>query len=353
MKPRVARVAHLLPALALAALLTCAASCSSASSGPSAPSIVPADAPCVTPAGKTVTLATKGATGLVVDASAVYFTSLDGVHKVPLAGGDDVLLAPMDGPHGLAESGARLFTIAEHATGGPDAQGKVPSGTALYGVTKATGAAELLVEGAFGLTLAGSSDTVYWADAKGVHALPAAGGSETITAPSGVASIEAFGVGARDIFLAVYTLQSNGRGIGSIARLPRAGGAITTIVDDVGHPFAVAVDDDHVYFASDTSTTPIRGEFTVDRVGLDGSGRTSIAAEVTRDLAVDAHALYLAASDSIVRIDKTSHVRTTLATGLDTPAFVRVFGGNVVWINATSVAGSAPNPPYAVMTVCK
>ena len=48
------------------------------------------------------------------------------------------------------------------------------------------------------------------------------------------------------------------------------------------------------------------------------------------------------------------HARRAPCTrGGQAPGYVAVRGGNIYWANASIVALSAKDPPYAVMTACK
>jgi hypothetical protein len=43
----------------------------------------------------------------------------------------------------------------------------------------------------------------------------------------------------------------------------------------------------------------------------------------------------------------------TVVSGLKSPGTLALGGGNVYWVDGTSVALSDPNPGHAVMTACK
>ena len=121
-----------------------------------------------------------------------------------------------------------------------------------------------------------------------------------------------------------------------------------TIVSGLEHPTAIALDEDAVYFNEAGSASG-----GISRACLDGSGVTMVARVLTASLAVDEHAVYFATADAIQKVPKTGGAVQSVASGLKSPGTLALSGGNVYWVDGTSVAASDPHPDYAVLTTCK
>jgi outer membrane protein assembly factor BamB len=159
--------------------------------------------------GGTVTTVLPGveAGALAVDATNLYWSAIDGLHKMPLAGGSDTLLGiPFDpepellGPvaaTALAVDGANVY-YAMNSLAGPGSVGYIPI---------AGGTPTVLASGRIGDLMAIVIDdrNVYW--------------------------VEGYG-----------TIQQ-----GAIAAVPKTGGQVTVLVTGLSDPMAVAADGTGVY----------------------------------------------------------------------------------------------------------
>lgn len=327
-------------------LLACASHSSDAPAGGGA---VVVDGPCLGSSGPTF-LVTGIARGIAVDDSFVYTATNDGIVRAPRAGGAVEKLASSGSPVALAADGTSLYFFGSHPAGAPDADGKVMSSLALYALPLTGGTPHILVDGAYGQVLLSDGTNLYSSDAAGVHQLPLAGGAGAVSMIERAATVEAMALGRDAIFLAVYTIGIGGApSAGSIRRMPRGGGAVSTIVSGLDHPTSLALDADRLYF---TDAGSFDGA-AVRSARLDGSDLTTIAMVASSSVAVDAHAVYYTSGDGIVKVDKASGASSELVTGLRTPGNLVIRSGNLYWANATSVALSDPDPPYGIMTACK
>jgi hypothetical protein len=335
-----------LPASALAlALAACGGESVGTSSVAGAP--VPADAPCATEPGIT-TLLSDYAYAIALHGGDAYLATRKGILRTPAAGGVPTLLTPDAEVDALAVDAANAYYISSHDVGAPNAEGKVGSATALYSAPLAGGPPQILVDDAFALEVATDGAWVWWTGV-GLEGLKVGSSSAPTRFPLAPAdTVEAVAVGSDSLFLAVFTAATQGLGAGSIRRAEKDGSGVTTIVSGLVHPTAIALDEDSVYFNEEGSATG-----GIWRAGLDGSGKTRLAQVLTASLAVDAHAVYFATSDAIQKVPKTGGAVQTVAGGLKSPGTVVVGGGNVYWVDGTSVALSDPDPGYAVLTTCK
>jgi hypothetical protein len=329
-------------AIALAALVICSCSHGAALTGGSSPP----DGPCVGATARgAVTLAPQSATSLAVDDHYVYFTGGHGILRVPRAGGDVTTLVEIESPSVLAIDATDAYFFGLRPAGPPDAQGKVQSAVGLFSAPLAGGDARLLVADAYGqYVVPDRAGGVYWASTGSLQHLRAGESVPTSSKLDPAPSLESLVLGSNALFAAVYSYPP---GSGSIERIPLDGGAPAILVSGLGHPTSVAVDETNLYF---TEEAPYAPSSRVTRARLDGSEVTTTFAT---GVAVDRHAVFFSTPDAVHRIDKSGGAVTTLATGLESPDYLVVTGGNVYWANATTPSGSDPSPPYAVMTSCK
>jgi hypothetical protein len=308
----------------------------------------PPDAPCATSPGIT-TLLKDYAYSIVLQSGNAYLATRQGLLRTPAAGGVPTSLSPNTEVDSLAIDTANAYYVAFHDVGGPNAQGKVSSTSALYSLPLSGGTPQILVDGAFALQIATDGVWVWWAGV-GLQGLEVGAPGTPAKFPlEPGASVEAIAAGSDSLFLAVYAISSQGApGTGSIRRAKKDGSSVTTVVSGLDHPTAIALDGDAVYFNEEGGVSG--GIF---RAGLDGSGKAMVAPVVTASLAVDGHAVYFATSDSIQKVPKTGGSVQTVASGLKFPGTLALAGGNVYWVDGTSVARSDPHPGYAVLTTCK
>jgi hypothetical protein len=309
---------------------------------------VPADTPCATPSGVT-TLFPDYAYTIALHGGNAYLATIKGVLQVPIAGGPATALASGGEAFTLTLDAKDAYYVSSHPAGAANAEGKVSSTTALYQVPLAGGASQILVDGAWGTIMATDGTWLWWGGSQlqGVRLGQSTPVPIRFPLEAG-ALVEAIAVGSDSLFLAVYAITSGGPGVGSIRRAKKDGSSVTTIVAGLQHPTAVGLDDDAVYYNDDGSPSGIIG-----RADLDGSGQTTLVKVATQSLVVDAHAVYFVTADAIQRVPKTGGSVETIVDGLKTPGNLALDGGNVYWVDGTSVALSDPNPGYAVMTTCK
>jgi hypothetical protein len=324
-------------------LVACGARSSDAGNG-GAGADVAADGPCL--GTSTATFLVPGiARGIAIDDTFVYTATNDGIVRAPRAGGAVEKLASTESSVALAADATSLYFFGSHPAGPPDGQGKVSSALALFTLPLAGGTPRLFVDGAYSNVLLSDGTNLFWPGAAGVEQLPLAGGARTTSPIEAAATIEAMALAHDAIYLAVYSIATgDGASSGSIRRMPRGGGAITTILAGLQHPTSLALDDARLYFADEDS---------IGSALLDGTDSRTIARVSSPSVAVDAHAVYYASDLAIVKVDKATGASSNVAMGLQTPGHLAIRGGNVYWANATRVSLSEPNPPYGIMSVCK
>jgi hypothetical protein len=330
----------------LAALAACT-SCSSHTASPSGAS-VPADGACLT-AGGTTTLAPTYAYALAFDESDVYAATPAGIVAFPLGGGSGTTIGPATEVDALAVANGSAYFVSSHPVGGPNAQGKTSSTTALYSMALASGSPQILVDNAFAMTVATDGTWLWWTGI-GLNAMQLPGGTPVAFPLAAGANVTALVVGDDSLFLGTQTLRKDYTHYGSIVRASKDGTSVTPIFDDLADgPISLAVDESSVYWVDSNG---------VQSAALDGSGLTTLATTVASSIAVDAHAVYFTSnlgstSDTVQKVDKSGGTPVLVAGGLKSPGFLALHGGNVYWVDGTSVAMSDPNPGYAVMTACK
>jgi hypothetical protein len=333
----------------LALLATLTGACSS-----SAPSIqgatVPADGPCVSGAGIT-TITPNYAYELAFDDASLYAATSAGVVRFPLGGGTGTTLTSSAEVYALAVAKGSAYFISSHAAGPPDPQGKVSSTTALYRMTLPGGTPEIFVDGAWGTQLASDGTWVWLGSVGALKGTRIADGMQVTVPLAASASVQDFAMGSDALYLALQHLRPDYTNYGSIARVSSDGSVVSTIVDNLpDFPFKIAIGASAVYWIDDKG---------IWRAGLDGSNVTQIVKFAVTSLAVDAHSVYFTTGASSTATSAVQKVPTgggapeTVANGLKAPGTIALHGGNVYWVNGTSVAASDPNPGYAVMTACK
>jgi hypothetical protein len=160
--------------------------------------------------------------------------------------------------------------------------------------------------------------------------------------------IRGISAGLDGIYLAIETLPNAGDGapFGSLIKVPFGGGQATFVVEKMPIPMGLAVDDSYAYIA----TSFVAGLL---RVGLDGSGQTTLSSATVDNVAVDAHAIYFVADGQITRMDKATHATKQLAPVMQGTNGIVVHGGNVYWSVGSGGALSGPIMPGSITTTCK
>ncbi|AKU96966.1 hypothetical protein AKJ09_03630 [Labilithrix luteola] len=313
--------------------------------------VVPADGPCTTGAGTTV-LSAGISRGIVVDDTHVYTATDSAIVRVPRGGGTRQILSESSSPTAFAVDESALYYFTSHPVDAPTTDGKGQSATALVRAPRDGGSPELLVDGVSGTAMLSDGKRLYWVDAGGVNKYVLADDTQSSVVLERGSMVQGMALGAGALFLAVTTLSAEGNGVsqhGSIQRIDIATGALTTVIDGLAFPLGLAIDEHRIYFIDGNDYR----NATIQSARIDGADRTTLATASASSIAVDAHAVYVTTNDAILKIDKATGSSSTLVSGLDTPGNVVVDGGNVYWSNATSVAMSAVNPPYGLMTACK
>jgi hypothetical protein len=178
----------------------------------------------------------------------VYFTTLDALMRVPLAGGAAVSLGwtGQGGLQGIASNGNLLMT----GTSG-----------SIFDVSSGAGVGFALCSEGF-LNVAFAGPSAFWTTSNGVAAgtFDAAGrlGSTQGIWGSYPLLTEGIAADATHVYLATQDIDE-GPGYpetGSILRFTHTGGALSSIATDQVHPVAVAVDDESVYWTNAGSDNP-------------------------------------------------------------------------------------------------
>ena len=159
--------------------------------------------------GGTVTTVVPAVAGaLAVDATNLYWSASDGLHKMPFAGGPNTLLGvPFDPePELLGPVAATAIAV---------------DGTNIYYVMN---------------SFAGSGSVGF---------IPIAGGSAAVLASGRIGRLVSIALDSRN----VYWVEGNGTiRQGAIAAAPKTGGRVTVLVTGLADPMAVAADGTGVYF---------------------------------------------------------------------------------------------------------
>lgn len=343
MSSRVARFA--LPAAACSLIVVaCSSSPETAADG----AIVAPDAPCNTGPG-TTTLSKGIARGVVVDDGFAYTANVTGLLRVRRTAGPPENLVSADSPVGLAIDATTAYFFAGYPAGMRDEAGKIGTNTGLFSIPLAGGSATRIVEDVWGENLISDGETLYWSVSDGVRRLRLGTTTPTQLPFGRIAQISGMALGRTALFLAMQTFDG-GVSAGSIVRMPLSGEPMTTVLGGLQGPTSIALDERSIYFTDGYSGSE---SARLVRVGIDGQGATTLATGVASSVAVDGHAVYYTTQNAVMKVAKADGAISRVAGGLDTPGYLTVHGGNVYWANATLVAMSAVDPPYALMTACK
>jgi hypothetical protein len=308
---------------------------------------VPPDGPCTTQAGVT-TILNDFAYALAFDDTQVYAATLSGLIAFPLGGGTGTTLTPATEVNALALAQGAAYFISSHDVGPPNPQGKVSSTTALYRMALPQGTPAIVIDGAWG-TLAATDGNWVWWGGLGLHGLRITDNT-MVTFPDRLQPlVTAIAVGSDALYFGMEMETGLFRAVKDESQQP------TLLLGLVQPPDTLTGDDSRLYWSDGAG---------VHSATYQGTDQKILFSNPVTSVAVDAHAVYFTTVDdnpnnpihslgSVLKLPKTGGGPSTIASGLDSPGKIALHGGNVYWVDGTSVAGSDPNPGYAVKTACK
>lgn len=242
----------------------------------------------------------RGPVALAVDAERAYwFDDMVSPCTQPADPGYALMAAPKAGGPTLASpfggQFAPTFDIALDAT---HVYWVADEANAVWRAQKGGGAPEVLAASADGpLAIAVDDTRVFWISSKGVRSAAKAGGTITdIASPPPQGGFDDLAVDASDVYVVGHaTCQGmDCNQIGSVARVPAGGGAMTALVsapDQV--PFRIALADDRVYWTEQHAGAAPVVEGRIMRASKAGVGAAPVAlAKEPRALAVDEACVY-------------------------------------------------------------
>jgi hypothetical protein len=255
-------------------------------------------------------LAVLGAAAtILVDDDTVYAQVQGAVWAVPMAGGnpevvdDGVALAAIDGDRLLAWGGRALYSIPR---------------TQRRGTIVATG-----IIGATSMT--SDATTLYWGDRYGgMWSVPLAGGpARKLTRGDTGAEHHIALVGDRLVF------TSDGmdfHGPGAVGSIPKTGGAVTWIAEDLDQPLTLAVD------GTDVLVGDGRGVITRYPVGGGVPAKLTSSGSAVTALATDGARIYFARSNdyTIFAMDRKGGAATAVGRPSSEARDLLVDGGDLV-----------------------
>jgi hypothetical protein len=151
------------------------------------------------------------------------------------------------------------------------------------------------------------------------------------------------------LYVAAEDLTSTSATNGLILRLPAAGGAATTIVSNIGHPWSLVADTTGLYWSQDPPTGTF-GNGQIVRAALDGTGQRTLVNHEATSLVLSDGDLYLTMG-SLSKIPAGGGDEVPLVTGLKNPGLLTISDGNAAWVDPVSKALSDPTVP-SLMTTC-
>lgn len=316
--------------------------------GPSPSASKPA--PCLTGPGVT-TLFQDAGFGLAVAGDQAVIGTIHEIVRVPIAGGSPVSVASAEDPYGLLVMGDNVYFTGMHDSGPVDSQGKQPSATSLYVVPLAGGEPAILLSAAPNVdawTTDGTSlfySSYAWSVTKLTPPV-----TTTVDLPLvGKPIVNAIAVNGDYVYVATNDISSNDPKNGGIQRLPKAGGPPQVIVANIGHPWSLLADESSLYWVEDPPTGTF-GDSHIVRAALDGTGITTLLPHGSRAMAITGDSLFFE-SDVIGRIPKTGGAVSIVASDQMGEDFLKVAGGNLVWVNHAQKALSDPTPT-SINTAC-
>ena len=261
----------------------------------------------------------------------------------------------MNGAYGLVlADGSAFFTDSISAGGAPDSQGKVSNtGTmALFSAPVAGGDATLLLNDSLNMDGAVTDGVALYTAGYALFSVtrvPISGGaSAELTLPRGL-EVDALAVRAGIVYVAGQDLTSTSATNGLIVKLPATGGAMQTLVANIGPPRSLVADASGLYWVEEPPIGQF-GDSHIVHAGLDGKGAKTLLAHGANSLVVSDGFLYIA-STGISKLPLAGGDEMPLVTGLQDPGKLVVADGNAAWLDPVVQKLSATTPP-SLMTVC-
>ena len=290
-------------------------------------------------------------TGFAVAGDQVVIAAEDGIRRMPIAGGDSVLLASASDPSGPLVLNGNVYFTEEQPIGEP-VGGKQSTAPALEVVPVAGGDVTTVV--ATGAALFENTAV----DASSLYLDQVATGILKFTPPNTTTTLPLMttvlvgGIAAHGdyVYVAAQTFAA-GSTAGTILRLPKNGGSADTLVANIGQPSNLVVDDSGLYWAEGPPVGTF-GAGHIARANLDGSNVTTLVPNTTAtSLALHAGRLYFSTASGIASIPTTGGTVVTLVAGQKSAGALAVAGQNLLWIDPAERALSDSTVP-AVLTAC-
>jgi hypothetical protein len=145
-----------------------------------------------------------------------------------------------------------------------------------------------------------------------------------------------------------YALQNGGKGNGSVASVPIAGGTPTTLSSGLMLPLSIGADAQNVYVMDFDAQISGTGNSLIRKVPVGGGTTTTLASNIGTyfysNIAVDDTYVYWAdwTNGAIKKVAKTGGTVTTLVDALTTPAWVVVRDDSVYFTHALGVSKVTP-----------
>lgn len=268
---------------------------------------------------------------IVVDESYVYAGTVKSIVRTPRAGGPAEPLYGEEFARLLAHDDAALYYLAAAS-----------SDPGLFRLDLSTKKRRKLHGWVGGLYAVLDGDGLVYADIDTLERVPTAGGEPTKLASLPPGSVVHGVVRGPDVFYIV--------GVDSIFSVPRAGGDANVLLSNLRGPLSLQISGDRIYFLQ---ARHWEDPGFISSARLDGTDLQTVVTNAdASSLAADETSLYYTNDTSIMKVSKTGGTPIAIATGLDGPMSVRVYGGNVYWANGVNIAMSA-SVRHGVMTVCK
>lgn len=286
-------------------------------------------------------------TGFAVAGDQVVIAAGDGIRRVPLAGGDSVLLASTSDPSGpvVLNGNAYFSTTARMLQVVPVTGGDAHP---VLGTTANLSADNVAVDDA----------SLYFGASGGVGFFRFTPPNQGEGLPFGSESIvDAIAVHDDHLYVAAQVFAPDGSTSGAILRQPKTAAGILkspiveTLVADIGRPWSLVAADSGLYWREEIKngySTTVR----LSHANLDGSEvKTILDNSGAGDLAIHAERIYFTTGSGISSISIKGGTPTAIVSGQKSAGALAIAGQNLLWIDPAERALSDPTVP-AVLTAC-